>query len=974
MAMPTLRRIHRIILVCFFFSGMASLIYQVLWVRQLGLVFGNTLYSVSTVLAVFMAGLALGSYLFGRLADRTGNPLRLFAFLEVGVGLYVLTIPLIFRGLMALQVSIFQQLPEGHPGLTLIRIVLCFLVLLLPTTLMGGTLPVIAKFYVRGKSVLGRGIGVLYFINTLGAVLGSFLAGFALIPFIGVLAATILAATVDLVIGIGFFVLQRHLTGQEEYPVVQDGPSPPPVKMRKGKIQEVAPYSRTLRLCVLVGFSLAGLASLSLEVSWTRVLTLVLGSSVYAFSLMLTAFLLGIAVGSSIAARFIDRSKNPWRDFALVEAFIGISIIVLNPVLGHLPSLFVGVFSGLQQNFWTLQTVLFLLSFLIMLVPTTLMGAAFPIAAKIYAQEIQHLGTSVGGLYAGNTLGAMVGPLFTGFVLIPLIGIQKSIFLVALIYLAIAGAVLLSGPMRRPRLKGLATAALVIIAVAGSLVPAWDPLVLTSGVYLYASDYARRYETMGISLREAIASVSYPLFYEEGLQATVLVREIADGGRALHIDGKTDASTSSSDLGSFLLSGHLPMLLHPEPKTALVVGLGSGITLGAVMRYASIEKVVAVEIEPAVVEAATYFARDNNNALDDSRLSMKVNDARNYLLASTEQYDVITAQPSNPWLSGSSVLFTIEQYELYRQRLSPDGIVSQWIHYYSMSPQDLKTVLNTFTSVFPHATLWWTPTDLLLIGSQQELRIDVQALTAKLQQEEVRVDLERVGIKDSYGVLGHFLMDEQSVRSYGAGAPLHTDNRPILEFSAPKNLHKAAIQTNLESMEPYIGSIFPLLINVADSEVEGKIQRYVESRDRSIQALFFAGQNDWAQVLAETEAALVNDPGNLYIRDLHVQSSLELEQTQRAIDSLMEGINAVPSHAQFYIELGNIYIGLKQYEQAVELHGGAMNLIPGNAFVYYFRGVAYLQLNDEEQAIADLRKCIELAPDSDIARRAQLLL
>ena len=972
--MLTSRKIQGIVLICFFFSGMASLIYQVLWVRQLGLVFGNTLYSVSTVLAVFMAGLALGSYLFGRLADRTSNPLRLFALLEVGIGLYVLTIPLIFRGLMALQVFFFQQLPEGHASLTLIRIILCFLVLLFPTTLMGGTLPVIAKSYVRSERALGSGVGILYFINTLGAVLGSFLAGFALIPLIGVLAATLLAATVDLAIGVGFFILQRRLAGQEEFRVVQAAkPTSPPMKVKERKIQELAPYSRTLRLAVLGGFSLAGLASLSLEVSWTRVLTLVLGNSVYAFSLMLTAFLLGIAVGSSIAAKFIDRSKNPWRDFVLIEAFIGISVIVLNPVLGQLPSLLVGVFSSLQENFWALQTVLFLLSFLIMLVPTTLMGAAFPIAARIYTQDIKHLGTSVGRLYAGNTLGCMLGPLFTGFVIIPLIGIQRSIFLVALIYLAIAGAVFLLGPIRRPKFKGLATGALVIIAVVGSLVPTWDPVVLNSGVYIYASDYAPSDETTSISLREVITSSSYILFHKEGRQATVSVSDYIGGGRALQIDGKVDAS-NYNDLCTELLLGHLPMLLHPEPKTALIVGLGSGITLGAVTRYASLEKVVTVEIEPAVLEAAAYFARDNNNALDDSRLRMKVTDARNYILASTEQYDVITAEPSNPWVSGSSVLFTREHFELYRQRLSQDGIIAQWIHYYSMSPQDLKTVIATFTSVFPHATLWWTYYDLLLIGSQQELRIDLQALTAKLQQEEVRVDLERGGIKDSYGVLGHFLMEEQSVRSYSAGAPLHTDNHPILEFSAPKNLYKTGVGANLESMKPYIGSIFPLLINVADPQAESKIQQYVQARNNSIQALILWEQLDIEKALAETEAALVNNPSNIFMCEIRLEALLFFRQTQRAIDSMVESINAIPSYAPFYIKLGDIYAGLKQYNKAAELFGEALKFIPDNAFIYYRRGLTYLQLNNYAQAIADFQKCIELAPDTDLARQVQLLM
>jgi spermidine synthase len=968
----TPKKIRYVILTCFFLSGMASLVYQVLWVRQLGLVFGNTLYSVSTVLGVFMAGLALGSYLFGRLADRTDNPLRLFALLEIGIGLYVLAIPFIFRGVMAAQIFFFQQLPEGHASLNLVRIVLCFLALLFPTTLMGGTLPVIAKFYVRSERALGGGVAVLYFVNTLGAVLGSFLAGFALIPLIGVLAATLLAATVDLAIGVGFFTIQRRLAGVREFQVAEAARAASTAKkMKERKTREAAPNFKTWRLAVLVGFSLAGLASLSLEVSWTRVLTLVFGNSVYAFSLMLTAFLLGIAVGSFIAAKFVDRSKNPWRDFVLVEAFIGISVIVLNPVLGQLPLLLIGVFSSLQQNFWALQTALFSLSFLIMLVPTTLMGAAFPIAARIYAEDISHLGTSVGQLYAGNTLGAMVGPLFTGFVIIPLLGIQKSIFLVALIYLTIAGTVFLLSPLHRRRFKSLAAGALAIIAVAGCFIPTWDPVVMNSGVYIYAGEYSHSYETMGTSLREAITANSYILFHEEGRQATVSVSQHSDGNRALRIDGKVDA-TSYSDLSTELLLGHLPMLLHPEPKTALVVGLGSGITLGAVTRHASLESVVAVEIEPAVIDASAYFARDNNNALADPRLRIRVADARNYMLASTEEYDVITAEPSNPWLSGSSVLFTKEQFELYKQRLRADGIIAQWVHYYSMSPQDLRTVINTFVSVFPHTTIWQTTVNLLLIGSQQELRIDLQALTARFQQEQVRADLERVGIESPYGLLGHFLMDEQSVRSYSAGAPLHTDNRPILEFSAPKHLYETGIQANLAGMVPYIGSISPLLTNVADPDAESEIQQYVQARSHSIQALRFMGQDNWEKALAETEEALVNNPGDIFMREMHVQACLLLGQAQRATRSLVEGIDAVPSYAPFYAELADIYQELKQYEEAIEVYGEGLKLVPDNAFAYYWRGFVHLQLNNYDEAVADLQKCIELAPNTDLARHAQL--
>ncbi|MFC1861984.1 fused MFS/spermidine synthase [Chloroflexota bacterium] len=971
-----------LIMTCFFFSGLASLIYQMLWVRQLGLVFGTTLQSVSTVLSVFMAGLALGSFLFGRLADRTNNPLRMFAFLEVGIGAYVMFIPLIFKELTAIQVAVMQSLPDGHIGVTLVRILLCFVVLIVPTTFMGGTLPVIAKYFVRKEGEVGSGLGNLYFINTLGAVFGTFLAGFFLVQYIGVLATTFLAASIDVGIGVGFFFLQKHLaTAAWEAPLVKEEAVVSPLQKmsekqlkreesKEGKLErehhQAPVYSQAMRGTVLIGFSFAGMASLSLEVSWTRVLSLVLGSSVYAFSLMLTAFLLGIALGSSIAARFIDRRKNLWFYFFLVEALIGISIIILNPLLGRLPLLFVDIFSGLMANFWALQTVQFLLSFLIMLVPTIMMGAAFPIAAKIYTQNIEHLGGSVGRLYAGNTFGSMVGPLLTGFVIIPLTSIQWSISLVASIYLMIAGVVFIVGirlPWHKlvsglrtvnPRRmsKSLTLAALATITIISFLLPAWaswDRTILTSGVYLYKGGATRS---------------AHMLFYEEGLLAIVSVEDLANGERYLRIDGKSDAS-SYGDLGTELMLGHLPMLLHPDPKKGLVVGLGSGITLGAMEQYSSLESIEAVEIEGAVIEAASYFSEANHDALNYPKLKMVEADARNYVLASTEQYDVITAEPSNPWIAGSSMLFTKEQFELYNSRLSDDGIICQWIHYYSMDPSDLKIVFNTFRSVFPHATLWGTDLDLLLIGSKSELSIDFQHLETRLLEEDVQADLKRVDIEDPYGMLGLFIMGEDALAEYSAGAPLHTDDRPVLQYSAPKSLYSEhSIQQNIESMADYVESVFPLLTEVNDADAESKIQNYMDFNSHIRQMMIFLEQNRSGEALSEYEAALetgLNSSLQSWKLGMHYWAKGELDQ---AVDLFKQAIATNPTLAPCYVILGNIYIQWQQYEDALDAYNTALELVTTNAFLYLRRGYAHqnLPVPGSEQAIADYNTAIKLYP------------
>jgi len=859
------------IVLCFSIAGMASLMDQVLWMRQLGLIFGTTMEAVSTVLAVFMAGLALGSYLFGKMADKTKNPLRLYAILQMGIGAYVMLTPLIFSGLNAAQVSIYGSLPVGSAGVTILRVMLSFLVLIVPTTLMGGTLPVIGKFFVRKEEELGGGIGNLYFINTLGAVLGAFLAGFVLIPYLGVLASTFLAASLDFAIGVGFYFLQKYKIKPVEQPppeeeVVEEVPVQPQLSKKQLKRQErderkrarFAPpaYSRAMKWVVLVGFGFGGLASLSLEVSWTRVLSMVLGSSVYAFSLMLTAFLLGIALGSAIVSKFVDRARHLWIYFFVVEVLIGIAVVVLNPLLGELPLLFVRVFPSLQANFWLLQFVEFLLLLLIMLVPTMLMGAAFPIAAKIYTDDLEHLGGSVGRLYAGNTFGSMIGPLLTGFVIIPLIGIQWSVSLVSIIYMAIAGAVFIVGfkdrlkvpdmaPLRAfvaanvrpapilkgiqmtPRLVmsalihpirsasgvskgiakisvGLAGVTVLAVLIVNILIPilgAWDKTILNSGVFLYSENY---YEGTG-SLNETMTLGGGQLvYYDEGLMATVAVYDDIDGDRALTVDGKVDATTFG-DLSTELLSGHLPMLMHDDPEKVLLIGVGSGITLGAVELYPSLVNVEAVEIESAVVEAARdYFNQANGDALNHPKLKMIQADARNYVLAQTKKdtkYDVITAEPSNPWMAGNSNLFTREQFELYEQILDDDGVICQWIHYYSMSLNDLKTVLATFTGVFPNTTLWRTGGDLLMVGTEGEQSLDFTALNIRLQQEDVHADLRRMEVNDIYDVLGRFVMGPTALAEYCEDAPIHTDNHPILQFSAPKSLHSDTVLDNAQSLQ-----------------------------------------------------------------------------------------------------------------------------------------------------------------------------
>ncbi|MFC1951219.1 fused MFS/spermidine synthase [Chloroflexota bacterium] len=1035
------------ILTCFFLSGLASLIYQVLWVRQLGLIFGTTLQAVSTVLAVFMAGLALGSFLFGRIADRTKSPMRLFAYLEVGIGVYVMLIPLIFMALNAIQVSIYAALPTGSSAITWLRILGCFIVLIVPATLMGGTLPVIARFFVRRKEELGGGVGNLYFINTLGAVFGAFLAGFVLIPTIGVLASTFLAASIDLAVGVIFYLLDRYKLKQiqESTPVEEPVPidqaplevEPPAQQLSKKqlkrsereqrKLERTKPqgYSKAMRMAVFIGFALGGLASLSLEISWTRVLSMVLGSSVYAFSLMLIAFLLGIAAGSAIAARFVDRSNRLWVYFFVVEALIGIAVVVLNPLLGQLPLMFVPVFHNVAASFWLLQFVLFLLLLLIMLVPTLLMGAAFPIAAKIYTEDMDHMGASVGRLYAGNTFGSMVGPLLTGFVIIPLIGIQWSVSLVAAIYLVIAGAVFIIGfksHLRVPDMSplwrflstyarpkriltaitmlplfviwvlvhpvhstvalgkgvsrisvGLAGAVVLTVFVINILIPvwgSWNRKVVTSGVFLYSDQYYQNLD----NLSEELNRNTHLLYYDEGLLSTVAVYDTADGNRTLRIDGKDDASTFS-DLSTELMLGHLPMLLHDDPEQVLLIGLGSGITLGAVELHPELVNVEAVEIEGAVIEAAELFSTANGDALNNEKLDMIQADARNYVLAQTKKdkkYDVITAEPSNPWMAGNSIMFTREQFELYSSVLEDDGIICQWIHYYNMGEDDLKTVFRTFSSVFDDTTLWRRPDvgDLLLIGSKSPQQVDFAALNGRMQQAEVSDDLARVDMDDIYNVLGMFVMGPEALADYCKGAPMHTDDHPILQFSAPQNLYsETSTQDNDQSLQAAaenIEDIDSFLLNTdVDADFSANIEAQRDFMSHFAQANVHRRNERNSDAVESYERALASGVNTALGYRFLGTFYWSIGQTQDAVDNWKEAAVLNPSDAWTWARMGASSLSLGAYSEALNAYDNAVDLVPQNAFLHLRRGQTYQALEEYEEAVSNYDEGIRLYPASD---------
>jgi spermidine synthase len=779
----------------FFLSGAAALVYESLWMRQFALIFGNTTYSVTVTLAAFMGGIALGSRWITRLPVR--DPARLYALAEAGAGATALATLLLLRRLPHWYGGLGAALPA--PLELALRVLSAAMVIMPTTILLGFTFPLLAEFLHRaagsGGSGAGRpaggmhaGIGALYRVNTLGGAGGVLAAGFLLLPALGVTGLFAAAAAADLAIGALFWILAPR-----SLPAAR-----PRAAAGASKAASAAPVdapARPLLFAVLAFCS--GAASFGLEVLCTRSLALVIGSSYYSFNTMLAAFLLGIVLGA-----LVYRALSPRRPLLLAGAlFAALGLLALLEValLGALPRQYFALMGRLGSSFLAHQAAGFGLSLLAMLPLTTLFGITFPLLARLpggeEAREIS------GSLYLWNTMGSILGALATGFLLVPLAGLQASFVWCAGMLLVPGLLAMLAALPHRVVLRaaaGLAAAAL--LAVAGLFYRPWDPLLMTAGVYKYGLEW-RGLIPSGRALQEGLRKYRSLLFYREGREAVVSVTR-SEAGTFLAINGKIDAGTQA-DTATQKLLAHVPLALHPAPKTAFIVGWGSGCTAGSAALY-PLREIHCAEIEPAVFEAAPLFEELNRGVQRDPRFTVHLQDARSLLLAGGPRYDLIISEPSNPWVSGMASLFTAEFYDIVAGRLEEGGLFCQWFHYYDLGLQDLRVQAATFCRRFPYASLWLVPPskagpedrptpvgDILLLGSLRPLSLDYRRVQAAWSLPGVREDLGAAGIRDGLELLAAWTADREDLLAFAGRAPENTDERPLLELNAPRGLYSA---------------------------------------------------------------------------------------------------------------------------------------------------------------------------------------
>ncbi len=810
-----------------FFSGFASLAYEVLWTRQLLSTFGATVYASGTVLTSFMAGLALGSWLSGRFADRIRmHPLRIYAWIELAIGLYALLLPLLLQGITAIHVGAYREFGQSFYAFSLLRFALAFLILLLPALLMGATLPVVTRHGVPRLAEIGRKLGRLYAVNTIGAALGTFLTGYVLIEALGIRASTYLAVAINVLVFAGAMMLARKTESPapaEEPAAALEGapsaakpearqPKSPAAEKRKRARPEKKQRARksapvpapimegeTERWLVLLVIGISGCCALAYEVLWARILVYVLGNFVHSFSLMLTAFLAGIALGSYLLGRFVDRLARPARTLALFQIAIGLVAVLLLPIFGVILGLrdgflesmaFQGSIEDYRDPWWTFTAWKLGVTFLLMFVPTLMMGASFPLANRLYIRRRDELARGVGATYASNTLGAILGSFSASFLLIPWLGLRDATLAMALVNLAGAGLLLArrEGRWRSGRLA-IAGAGITLVGVLGTLaVPAniFHPI--------FAS----------------VEKGKRLVYVDETVSGTVTIHETPGGFRVIDINGLNVAGTKFGFLCTQKLQAHFPLLMHPDPEAVMQIGFGTGGTCFSVSTHPEVERIDCVEINPGVLEAAPYFFENNRGILDDPKVTVTIEDARNYVLTTDRRYDVILSDSIHPRFAGNGLLYTEDYFQICAGALSEDGIFSTWLPTAFLGDEEFRMIVRSMQSVWPHVLVWYMNNTIegytITMASKEPFAIDWDRLAERMARPALAEDLAAVHVENAYDFVDFIILSGERVASYLDEGPLNTEDRPLIEFRAPRNMNRRITEfRNLERILEYRG-------------------------------------------------------------------------------------------------------------------------------------------------------------------------
>ncbi len=795
----TASRYTPLLLLFFVASGCAALIYEVVWFHLLRLVVGASAVSLAIVLTSYMGGLCLGSLAFPRWVPADQPPLRVYAYLEAGIAAF----GLLLLGLLPLVGNLYLAIVGRGVFDLLLRAIVCLLCLLPPTVLMGATLPAIARCLDTTRGGMSR-LGLLYMGNLAGGVLGCLLAGFYLLRSYDGTVATLFAAALNASVA----AVALSLSSRTDFRMVDAS-------------QLTLPSLSGHRIVYLV-IALSGLTALGAQVVWTRLLGLVLGGTVFSFAIILAIFLCGLGIGSSVGSAMVRQVRSArvalgWCQLALVAAIP----FAAHMITAELP------FWRLNPDFLASDLQRYthdLIRCAVALLPATcLWGASFPLALAAAAKEGQEPGHLAGGINAANTIGAIVGALLFGLVMVPALGSSVSQKVLAL---TAAGSALLVLGARDAfgwqqgvgHRRAIAVTALLIAGLALATIQIVPPV---SGPLIADG---RRIGRNGDEIKTF-------LYIGEGISNSVAVSDFPSSkSRSIHVGGKVMASSVPHDMRLQRMLGHFPALFHPNPKTALVIGFGAGVTAGSLVVHPEIERIVICDVEPLMPKiGGKYFATENHHVLDDPRVEVVIDDARHFLATTDEQFDIITSDPLDPWMDGAAVLYTVEFYELERKHLRPGGIVAQWLPLYETDEPSMKSELASFLEVFPEGTIWSSHiplaggTDLVMIAQDGPMRIDVDQIVSKIDQNpKLARSLADVDFGYLVTLLASYFGRGPDLADWLKDAQINRERSLRLQYLAGAAVESYQQQEIYRTMATY--RRYPTDILIASSAIEAQVR------------------------------------------------------------------------------------------------------------------------------------------------------
>ncbi len=757
--------------VCIFLSGLTSLTYELLWIKQFKLLFGATLYAISAVLCAFMLGLALGAWLITRFLDAKNikkiHPLRFYGLLEFAIGIYALILPFLLKTLSSIYPHLVSFSQNSDGTLHILEFFLSTLIMLPATLMMGATLPVLGRWAISDRHQIFPNLSILYGLNTFGAVAGCIWTQFIAVSYMGISGTNYSAVVINI------FVFVLCYFGIE----VNSNPNTLGLKSQNTKTSSSHPTPPILSFLLLVLFGYSGLVALSSEILWTRILVFPLGSSLYSFAIILSTFLFGIALGSIISKPLLGNSR--WiLKFILVELTIGIFCLMVFPVFNQ----FTELIAQVDQIFYSQQStpektlwVRTLFAFGLMFIPTLGFGIAFPLANHIHFSIFNSVSKTLGNSYAVNTVGSILGTILTPFLLIPWLGIKMSLFILygLLILLSLVCLFL----HIRSKIFTLTTSFAVLIILG---------LIFNSGYLQIDTNQIGNKNFTRVEINSSLDDTML-LDYKEGSFSTLaVVEEKKTGARTLYIDGFSTATTSSSVGGSAYMQamGWIPMMLHPNPRKALVMCFGTGNTLSTVSQFPKVS-VDAVEIDRNVLSVAPWFSKWNRNVLEQPQVQIHVQDARNFIQWTQNKYDVITLEPMSPVQAGVNSLYSRDFYQYSKSHLNPEGIMMQWLPLHLVGPKDAWSILKTFQSVFPNTTIWnsFLTRIVLLVGSEKPIQLDLTHFNKLMSQDPIKTMGHEIGVYGFEDFMDFYLTHGKNISQITEKASIITDDFPLLEHS-----------------------------------------------------------------------------------------------------------------------------------------------------------------------------------------------